>query len=74
MTIGRQIRIVLWKNFTIRRRRLVCRRNGLDLCKITHVLSCDLVSGDLRISLAAVPLSHPRLDSKEKFNLLLRLL
>ena len=69
MSVVRQIRVVLWKNFTIRRRRWVCSIVG-DRAMID--IFASLAPSDFRADLAPVSLSHSRLDPNEKSDVLLR--
>lgn len=67
MSIERQIRLVLWKNYTIRRRRWVCGEILSDGLNCLWVL----VTGSLRIDLAIVFILNSGLGTNEKSHVLL---
>lgn len=71
MNVVRQIRVVLWKNFTIRRRRWV-RFEFESTKSFLQSIDFRLASRHFRNHLATFSFSHFNLGSNEKFNVLLR--
>lgn len=66
MSVGRQIRLVLWKNYTIRRRRWVNFIDGYHLIDFF-----DLVTSSFRIDLAIVFILDFGMGTNEKSHVLL---
>jgi hypothetical protein len=69
MSICRQIRLVLWKNFTIRRRRWVCLIFKIEK-EIVLLFFCHLASCNSRSNLATSFISYSYVGTNTKFSLL----
>lgn len=71
MGVFRQIRLVLWKNFTIRRRRWVNTVIDMFKVKFYFCLSENVASCNLRIDLAAFSLPYSHVGTNTELSFLL---